>query len=487
LAAKQNIEIEGVVTTKRKQRILVMLQNGAINKDYRVKQEIFTLLDEGFDVSLVCPASSDGVEWRHQGVKTYYFAPAPDSKGVLSYFYEYLYSLRKLAKLSWRVYRETGFDVIHACNPPDFFFLLAMFYKPLGRKFIYDQHDLAPELYLSRFLKPSRILYRALLLMEYLSYKLADAVITTNNSYREVAITRGRKDPAKVGVVRNGPYYDGTFSTKLNPDLKKGRPFMACYIGEVSPQDGAEYLVKAAYHLIREKGHSDVTFNIVGSGASLDLLKKMVKELNIGDYVFFPGWISEPTVLYEYLVTADICISPEPRNPLNDHSSFIKVLDYMAASKPIVAFDLKETKVTAGDSAVYATPNDERDFAEKICMLLDSREMREKLGRIGRSRIDNSFNWSNSKANLVELYRQVVGVRAGAVNAGDTNYGHVNTGNANPNNACRVNASTIDENANSSGTGSIGANTTGAANAIVDTDSNIDKALNDSLKEKKIV
>jgi glycosyltransferase involved in cell wall biosynthesis len=472
LAAKQNIEIEGVVTTKRKQRVLVMLQNGAINKDYRVKQEIFTLLDEGFDVSLVCPASSDGVEWQHQGVKTYYFAPAPESQGALSYFYEYLYSLRKLAKLSWRVYRETGFDVIHACNPPDFFFLLAMFYKPLGRKFIYDQHDLAPELYLSRFCNPSRILYRALLLMEYLSYRLADAVITTNNSYREVAIRRGKKDPAKVSVVRNGPYYDGTFTAKFNPGLKRGRPFMACYIGEISPQDGAEYLIKAAYHLIREKGRSDVTFNVVGSGASLDLLKKMVNELGIGDYVFFPGWISEPTVLYEYLVTADVCISPEPHNPLNDYSSFIKVLDYMAASKPIIAFDLKETKVTAGDSAVYAVPNDERDFAEKIAMLLDSPTMRKKLGQTGRARIDSSFNWAYSKANLAELYRQVTGV-----NAGDANYGYVNTGNANPNNACCVNATVSDENDNNPDAG----------NAIANTDSGINKALNDNIKEKKIV
>lgn len=406
--------VKDVVITKHKQRILIMLQNGAINKDYRVKQEIFTLLGEGYDVSLVCPSSSDGVEWKHESVRTYYFTPAPDSKGPLSYFYEYQYSLRKIIKLSWRVYRETGFDIIHACNPPDFFFLLAMFYKPFGKKFVYDQHDLAPELYLSRFNKPRRLLYRILILMELLSYRFADAVITTNNSYRNIAIERGRKNPSKVGVVRNGPYYDGTVVASFNKELKRGRRFMACYIGEISPQDGAEYLVLAAQHLINVKERYDITFNIVGSGASLDSLKQMVSEFGIEDYVFFPGWISDPAELYEYLVTADICISPEPRNPLNDHSSFIKVMDYMAAAKPIVAFDLKETKVSAGDGALYAIPNDKSDFADKIELLLDSPELRIKLGRIGRTRIDDGLDWAHSKASLIEVYRKVVGAPVGA-------------------------------------------------------------------------
>jgi glycosyltransferase involved in cell wall biosynthesis len=247
--------------------------------------------------------------------------------------------------------------------------------------------------------------------MEFLSYKFADAVITTNNSYRKIAIERGRKNPSKVGVVRNGPYYDGTVVARYNPGLKHGRKYMACYIGEISPQDGAEYMVLAAHHLVKVRGRSDVTFNIVGSGASLDLLKRMVAEFGIEDYVLFPGWISDPATLYEYLVSADVCISPEPRNPLNDHSSFIKVLDYMAAAKPIVAFDLKETKVSAGDGALYAIPNDEVDFADKIALLLDSPELREMLGRAGRARIDDGLNWANSKVNLIEIYRRISGMQ----------------------------------------------------------------------------
>ncbi|MBE0447292.1 MAG: glycosyltransferase family 4 protein [Actinobacteria bacterium] len=398
--------------TKQDQRVLILLQNGAINKDYRVQQEIFTLLDAGYKVSLICPASPDGVEWNHDGVKTYFYQSAPESSGPISYLYEYQYSFILTLWLSLKVLRETGFDIIHACNPPDFFFILAMLYKPLGKKFVFDQHDLTPELYLSRFSKPSLLLYHLLLFMEHWSYKVAEAVITTNESYKRIAIVRGKKKPEQVFVVRNGPYYDRTITATVNPALKNGREYMVCCIGEISPQDGVEYLILAANQLTKVKGRQDITFNIVGSGASLTDLKRMVNEFGIEDYVNFPGWISDPRELYQYLVTADVCVSPEPKNPLNDHSTFIKVLDYLAAGKPIVAFSLKETRVSAGEAALYALPNDEVDFAEKIGMLLDDPDLRSRLGNIGRKRINKTFDWEYIKPVFIDAYRKVTGVEA---------------------------------------------------------------------------
>ncbi len=399
--------------TKRDQRVLVLLQNGAINKDYRVKQEIFTLLDAGYKVSVICPASPDGAEWSHDGVKVYYYQPAPDSDSPLSYIYEYLYSFMQTFRLSLKALRETGFDVIHACNPPDFFFLLAKLYKPFGKKFVFDQHDLSPELYLSRFSDPKKFFYRMLLYLERFSYKTADAVITTNESYKRIAIERGKKNPEQVFVVRNGPYYDETVTARTNSALKDGREYMVCCIGEISPQDGVECLVGAANHLINNKGRRDITFNIVGSGASLPDLKRMVNEMGIEDYVRFPGWISEPDELYEYLLTTDVCVSPEPRNPLNNHSTFIKVLDYLSAGKPIVAFDLEETRVSAGDAALYASPNDETDLAEKIESLIEDPELRLKLGKIGRERVEKLLDWKHTKPVLIQAYNKVAGIQEG--------------------------------------------------------------------------
>jgi len=399
------------MVNKKDTRVLVLLQNGAINKDYRVQQEIFTLLDAGYKVSLICPASPDGIVWGRPGVKTYYFDPAPDGDGLLSYINEYRYSFLKMLKMSLRALRETGFDLIHACNPPDFFFTFAMLFKILGKRFIYDQHDLSPELYLSRFSKTNRVLYRGLLMMEKLSYRTADVVITTNESYKRIAVKRGGKKPEQVFVVRNGPYYDETVTARSNTELKAGRKYMVCCIGEISPQDGVEYLVLAADYLIKVKGRKDITFNLVGSGAALEDLKRLVTRLGIEDFVRFPGWISDRNELYEYLLTADVCVSPEPRNPLNNHSTFIKVLDYLAASKPIVAFDLEETKVSAGEAALYAMPNDERDLAEKINELIEDPSLRSRLGRIGRERVDRMLDWKHTKPILVDAYKNVVEVK----------------------------------------------------------------------------
>jgi len=272
-----------------------------------------------------------------------------------------------------------GFDVIHACNPPDTFFLLAAFYKLRGKKFVFDQHDLCPEVYRARFGSPrSNLLLKGLSLLEKLSYKTANLVIATNESYKRIALERGKVREENIFVVRTGPDSEKLKQLESEPELKRGRKYMVCYLGVMGPQDGVDYFLRAAEIITKNHERNDILFVLIGGGDSFNELKRLSIELGLQEHTLFTGRISD-SELVRYLSTADVCVGPDPKNELNDNSTMNKIMEYMAMGKPIVSFDLKETRFSAGDAALYAWPNDTEDFSNKILELLGDENKRKEM------------------------------------------------------------------------------------------------------------
>lgn len=391
---------------------ILIVNQTPVPTDERSWLEAKALAGAGYTVSVIAPrADRAGESYRClEGIHIFSYAPPRQASGIIGYFWEFLYCWVRTALLSIRVSRKIGFQVIHACNPPDTFFLLAAAYKPLKKRFVFAQHDLCPELWQSRFGNKHRLdklLRSGLLFLESMSYRLADMVITPNESYKRTAMTRGKVSNDAVHIVRNGPDLDKVRIVEPDPSLKRGRQFMIGYLGIMNPQDGIEYLFRAMAYLIVEKKRDDIQIALIGSGDIIDDLKKLALELGIDDYVTFAGWISDSELLSEYLSTADICVAPDPATPLNQVSSFMKIMDYMAVAKPIVAFDLPETKVSAQEAALYAQPNDVIDFAGKIEELLADPSRRAEMGAYGRERVEKQLSWDHSKAILLSAYESL--------------------------------------------------------------------------------
>jgi glycosyltransferase involved in cell wall biosynthesis len=396
-----------------KTRVLIIVENLTIPFDRRVWMEATSLTEAGFQVAVICPTGGEYVRpyERLEGVTVYrYPAPKP-TRGHLSYFWEFLYCWVMTAYLSLRVLRREGFDLIQACNPPDTFFLLGWFYKLLGKRFVYDQHDLCPEVYLARFRRKSpNFLFRVLLVLERLTYAAADLVLVTNESYRETAITRGRVPAERVVVVRSAPDPRRFRQASPDPSLKRGKRFLVTYLGVMAPQDGVDYLIDAIQYIIHERGRDDIAFVLIGSGDSYNDLRDLVRTRGLEDQITFTGRIPDEEV-ERYISSSDVCASPDPKNDLNDQSTMNKVLEYMALAKPIVAFDLKETRYSAGDAALYATPNDFTDFGDKVLELLDDEARRREMGLFGQRRLREKLAWSHSRTALVRSYARLAGLR----------------------------------------------------------------------------
>jgi glycosyltransferase involved in cell wall biosynthesis len=320
--------------------------------------------------------------------------------------WEFLYCWLQTARLSLVVSARRGFDVIHAANPPDTFWAIAALFKPFGKRYVFDHHDLCPELYVARFgaRREGDLLHRALGLLERLQFATADLVISTNESYREVAIRRGGKRPGDVVVVRSGPSRE-RFATTGTPDpaLRRGRRFLVAYLGVMAPQDGVDHLLRAARHLVHDMGRDDVSFTLIGAGDSFDDLRAMNRELGLEDHVQFTGRIPDADV-ERILATADVCVSPDPLNPLNDVSTMNKILEYMACGRPIVCYDLREHRYSAAEGALYAEPNRVEDLAAKIERLLDDPALRERMGQYNRRRFLESMAWEYSRGQLMRAY-----------------------------------------------------------------------------------
>ena len=328
-------------------------------------------------------------------------------KSFLGYVVEYLYFTSACLLVSTYIFVRRGFDVMHAHNPPDTLFLAAVPFKLLGKKFVFDQHDLCPELYQSRYSAPEGVYTRFLRMFEWCSLKLADVTIATNESYKQIQIERANKNPADVFVVRNGPNQMRMTPAAPSARLKGMNKSILCYVGSLNPQDGVDYLLRSLRHLLHGLKRSDFYCVIMGTGDSLQDLRDLAGNLHLNGCVELTGFISDED-LQANLAAADICVDPDPSSPLNDVSTWIKVMEYMASAKPIVSFDLKETRFSARDAAIYVEPNNEAEFAEAIAQLMDQPELQNKMGTYGRQRVEEELQWAKVGKNLLSAYEALL-------------------------------------------------------------------------------
>ncbi len=388
-------------------RVLIIVQNLSVPFDRRVWLESCALRDAGFAVSVVCPRGAGEASFEVlEGVRIRRYDPPPPARGMVSYAYEFAYCWLRTAALVVRAARAEGFDAIQACNPPDTYWLLALLFRVRGVKFVFDQHDLCPEVYESRFPGGSRLVGRALRLLERATYAAADHVIATNDSYRRTAMERGRVRPENVTVVRTGPDPVRLRRGEPNADWRNGRRYLCAYLGVMGPQDGVDLALRAAAELARW-GRDDVQFVLMGKGDSTAELVEMAKRLGIDDRVTFTGRVPDE-VVFEVLSTADVGLCPDPLNPLNDVSTMNKTMEYMAFELPVVAFDLRETRVSAADAAVYAEPNDVSSFAQAIADLLDAPGRRREMAEQGRRRVEDVLAWSHQAPIYSGVYARIL-------------------------------------------------------------------------------
>jgi glycosyltransferase involved in cell wall biosynthesis len=406
-------------------KILMWVENH-FPQDTRVTNEARLLVDAGYQVAVIA-LRRQGQAGREtlNGIEVYrvptleLFKKTPSAninrinllfvrlKSFLGYVVEYCYFTAACLIVSTYIFVTRGFDVMHAHNPPDTLFLVALPFKLLGKKFVFDQHDLCPELYRSRYGAAEGFYTRVLRMFEWCSLKLADITIATNESYKQIQIKRANKNPRDVFVVRNGPNQMRMTLASPNTRLIAMKKCILCYIGSLNPQDGVDYLLRSLRHLLCDLKRSDFHCVIMGTGDSLQDLRDLAGNLQLNGCVELLGFVSDED-LQANLAAADICVDPDPSSPLNDVSTWIKVMEYMAYAKPIVAFDLKETRFSAGDAAVYVRPNKEAEFAEAITQLMAQPELRKKMGTFGRRRVEQELQWNTVGKNLLAAYERLL-------------------------------------------------------------------------------
>jgi glycosyltransferase involved in cell wall biosynthesis len=393
----------------------MVVENRPAPDDSRVWPEAITLRDQGFQVSIISPMG----ERRHDesyccidGIRIYRYR-LPTGNTVAAYVAEYLVAFIRTFRLSLRIWLQHGFDVIHVANPPDVFFLMGLFYRFFGVKFVFDQHDLAPQMFQVLFAgridrRAGRLMHSLLLFLERCSYRVADAVVVVNRSCQQLAVARGRCRAYKVAIVRNGPRLADTEPVSCEPELKMGRRYLLAYVGVMGVQDGVHHALRALHTLVHQRGRRDVALVLMGDGTEGPALLALAHELNLDAYVKFTGWTMREDI-QRYLSAADVGLSPDPRNALNDVCTMVKTLEYMALGKPVVAFDLSETRLAVQGAALYAIPNVVEDFADKIETLLDNEDLRARMGALGRQRIEETLAWEHSQAQLLRVYRRLLG------------------------------------------------------------------------------
>ena len=385
-------------------RVLILVENLPSPFDRRVWQEACALRDAGYTVSIICPTGR-GCERKFEqidGIAIWRYDLPTEGAGALGYLVEYSAALFWTFLLSLRVFFTRGFDVVHACNPPDLFFLIGGFYKLFGRKFLFDHHDANPELYVAKFGRRD-FLYRVMLWLERTTFRFADVSLATNDSYRRIAVERGGMDPGKVFVVRSGPSLERMKIVPAVPALKKGRKYLVGYVGVMGRQEGLDYLLHAAHHMVFRLKRTDVQFGLVGGGTSLAEMKALARELGVQDYVTFTGRVPDEQLL-AVLNTADVCVNPDVASEMNDISTMNKIMEYMALGKPIVQFDLTEGRYSAQAASLYARRNDPLDLAAKIVELLDDPQRRRAMGSLGRRRVLEELEWRHEAPKLLAAY-----------------------------------------------------------------------------------
>jgi glycosyltransferase involved in cell wall biosynthesis len=389
--------------------VLIIVENLPVPLDRRVWQEARTLAEAGYRVSVICPKGRGFEKSREtlEGIEIYRHY-LWEGRGPLAYLPEYVWALAMEFWLAMKVYARTRFRILHACNPPDTIFLIGRFFKLFGVRFIFDHHDLNPELFEAKFGRRG-LFYRIVATAERMTFRTAKVSIATNESYRQVALTRGGLSPDRVFIVRSAPDLG---KVRIGPpcqELKEGQAHLVMFLGVMGRQEGLDLLIEAIEHIVKRLNRQDVLFALVGAGPEQAALKKLVAKKELEACVRFTGRVSDED-LRRYLSTADVGVACDPKNPMNDKSTMNKILEYMAYARPVVLFDLTEGRRSAGDAALYARPNDPVDFALRIVELLDSEDLRRELGARARRRIEEQLNWESEKKSLLEAYQKAMEV-----------------------------------------------------------------------------
>jgi glycosyltransferase involved in cell wall biosynthesis len=389
-------------------KVLFIVENLPSPFDRRVWQEATTLRDAGYIVSIICPVGK-GYEKKFEvvdDIHIYRHTLPLEAEGAVGYLLEYSSALFWEFTLAWKVLLGRGFDAIHACNPPDLIFLVGGFFKLFaGKRFIFDHHDINPELYEAKFGRRD-LFWKLMVALERWTFKTASVSIATNESYKRIAIERGGMIPERVHVVRSGPKLDRLRILDSVPALRNGRKYLVGYVGVMGKQEGIDYLLRSVAHIVHNLDRHDIQFGLVGGGTSLEEMKTLAVDLDIQDYVTFTGRVPDSQLL-EMLNTSDVCVNPDVANEMNDKSTMNKIMEYMALGKPIVQFDLAEGRFSAQDASLYAEKNDSTDFAIKILQLIDDPAMRQKMGQFGRHRVVNELEWRFEAPKLLAAYDQL--------------------------------------------------------------------------------
>jgi glycosyltransferase involved in cell wall biosynthesis len=394
-------------THKKKKRILIIVENLPVPNDRRVWLEATTLNEAGYQVSVISIKGKNAAKSFEQldGIDIYRYATPPPTSGTLSFLIEFLYCWIMTLFLSIQIGLKKGIDVIHACNPPETFWLIGWIYKPFGVKFVFDHHDLSPEMYYSRFNKRG-LAYKILVLLEYLTFRTADVVITTNETHQRIAIERGKYPSERIFIVRSGPDHNIIRPCQPDDSLRNGYKYIVSYLGVLNPQDGVDLLLKTVEIITKQLKREDIKFIVMGTGDSLEDLQILSHQLGVDKHIEFTGWVDIDQIS-KYLSTSDICVDTMPKTPYGDGSTMNKILEYMSAARPIVSFDLVETRASAQGAAVYAKPNDLVDMADKIICLLNNEHKREEMGAIGRRRIETELAWEHQIPSLLAAYNSL--------------------------------------------------------------------------------
>jgi glycosyltransferase involved in cell wall biosynthesis len=399
-------------------KVLIIVENNWVPVDRRVWYEATSLRDAGWKVSVICPNAAGAHAGRNteayrsileeediDGITVHRFSLKFAEKGAFDFIVEYTLSFILIAYLSWKVWRRQGFDVLHICNPPEIFFPIGLFYRLLGAKFLFDHHDLFPEMIEGRFNGLKKLLFYSFSrITEYLTYKFANKIITTNQSYKEICVLRNGVKDNKVYIVRNGPKINEFNPVDPDSSLRRKFPYVACYVGIMGEDDGVSEFVDVIRYVIYNLKRRDILFILVGDGSDFPIVKQKVAQYDLNKFVDMPGMISNDLLLRRYMCSADILLSPEPWTPLNAHSTFIKIAEYMAMGKPIVAYELKESLHTAKKAAHFVKSGETDRYAKAIIDLLENKEKRRKMGEYGRRRVVEILGWEHQVQNLLRAY-----------------------------------------------------------------------------------
>jgi glycosyltransferase involved in cell wall biosynthesis len=399
----------GSIVAERGIRVLIVVQNLPVPFDRRVWLEATTLARAGYRVTVICPQARGFTAAREtiEDIEIYRYPLPIDAQGALGFVAEFLWCFCLTALLTLRVaLRGRGFDILHVCNPPEIYWPLGWFWRLFGKRFIFDHHDLSPEMFAAKFDRDGGMLHRGLLFLERRTFMVADAVITTNDSHKEIALARGSKRPGEVFVVRSGPDLARFRVFDPDPEWRRGKRHLIVYLGEICKQDGVDHLIRAVRYLRDDLARDDFHCVLVGGGPHQPAIVRYAAEIGVADHCTFTGRVSDEE-LCRILSSATIAVDPDPKTPWSDRSTMNKVIEYMYFALPIVSYDLHETRVSAGDAALFVTANSEPALAVGIHELLGDAARRGLMGRIGAARVREALAWEYSVRPLLEAYAMV--------------------------------------------------------------------------------